>query len=190
MLNIVIFGAPGSGKGTQSEQIIADYGLNHISTGELLRDEIEKKSPEGIIAKSHIDKGHLVPDELINKMLAKELDDEKNEKGVILDGYPRTIPQAIALKKMLNERGTDVSILLDLQVEEDVLVERLLNRGKQSGRSDDNLEIIKERLKVYHAKTEPLLDFYKHENKYEPIRGEDGITIIYSRIKDAIRKVR
>lgn len=188
MLNIVIFGAPGSGKGTQSELIIKDFGLKHISTGELLRKEIKKETPEGLIAKKCIDKGHLVPDELINKMLIKELDSEQNEKGVILDGYPRTIPQAESLKKMLNERGTDVSILLDLQVEEEVLVDRLLKRGQYSGRSDDNLDIIKERLNVYHAKTEPLLEFYKKENKYQAIKGFEGIEAIYSHIKEIISK--
>lgn len=190
MLNIVIFGPPGSGKGTQSENLIADFGLKHISTGELLRHEIALETEAGLIAKACIDKGHLVPDELINEMLENELNEDRNDNGIILDGYPRTIPQAITLKTLLNKRGTDVSILLDLQVEEEVLISRLLNRGKMSGRSDDNLAIIKERLKVYHIKTEPLLEFYKHEKKYTPIRGEDGIDIIYGRIKDAIRKVR
>ena len=143
MLNIVIFGAPGSGKGTQSELIIKEYGLDHISTGDVLRSEIKNETELGKIAKGFIEKGQLVPDELIVDMLAKVLDSKENSKGVIFDGFPRTIPQAKALKEMLNQRGTDVSIMLNLQVDEEELISRLLERGKVSGRSDDNLETIK-----------------------------------------------
>ena len=147
MLNIVIFGAPGSGKGTQSELIIKEYGLDHISTGDVLRSEMKNETELGKIAKDYIEKGQLVPDELIVDMLAKVLDSKVNSKGVIFDGFPRTIPQAKALKEMLNKRGTDVSVMLNLQVEEE-LINRLLERGKVSGRSDDNLETIKSRLDV------------------------------------------
>ena len=146
MLNIVIFGAPGSGKGTQSELIIKEYGLDHISTGDVLRSEMKNETELGKIAKDYIEKGQLVPDELIVDMLAKVLDSKVNSKGVIFDGFPRTIPQAKALKEMLNKRGTDVSVMLNLQVEEEELINRLLERGKVSGRSDDNLETIKSRL--------------------------------------------
>ena len=131
MLNVVIFGAPGSGKGTQSELIIKEYGLDHISTGDVLRGEMKAETELGKIAKDYIEKGQLVPD-----------DSKKPAKGVIFDGFPRTIPQAKALKKMLNERGTDVSVMLNLQVEEEELIKRLLERGKVSGRSDDYLETI------------------------------------------------
>ena len=157
MLNVVIFGAPGSGKGTQSELIIKEYGLDHISTGDVLRGEMKAETELGKIAKDYIEKGQLVPDELIVNMLANVLDSKKPEKGVIFDGFPRTIPQAKALKAMLNERGTDVSVMLNLQVDEDELIKRLLERGKVSGRSDDNLETIKSRLEVYHTQTAPWL---------------------------------
>ena len=160
MLNIVIFGAPGSGKGTQSELIIKEYGLDHISTGDVLRSEMKNETELGKIAKDYIEKGQLVPDELIVDMLAKVLDSKVNSKGVIFDGFPRTIPQAKALKEMLNKRGTDVSVMLNLQVEEEELINRLLERGKVSGRSDDNLETIKSRLDVYHKQTAPLADYY------------------------------
>ena len=122
MLNIVIFGAPGSGKGTQSELIIKEYGLDHISTGDVLRSEMKNETELGKIAKDYIEKGQLVPDELIVDMLAKVLDSKVNSKGVIFDGFPRTIPQAKALKEMLNKRGTDVSVMLNLQVEEEELI--------------------------------------------------------------------
>ena len=142
MLNIVIFGAPGSGKGTQSELIIKEYGLDHISTGDVLRSEMKNETELGKIAKDYIEKGQLVPDELIVDMLAKVLDSKVNSKASSSTVSPRTIPQAKALKEMLNKRGTDVSVMLNLQVDEDELIKRLLERGKVSGRSDDNLETI------------------------------------------------
>ena len=189
MLNIVIFGAPGSGKGTQSELIIKEYGVEHISTGDVLRAEMKNDTELGKIAKGYIEKGQLVPDDLIVDMLAKVLDSKANAKGVIFDGFPRTIPQAKALKSMLNERGTDVTLMLDLQVDEDELVKRLLERGKISGRSDDNLETIKSRLEVYHKQTAPLADYYIGEGKYVAIKGVGAIEEIFGRIKEAIDAV-
>lgn len=189
MLNIVIFGAPGSGKGTQSELIIKEYGLEHISTGDVLRAEIKGETELGKVASSYIEKGQLVPDELIIDILAKVLDSKKNSKGVIFDGFPRTIPQAKALKKMLNDRKTDVSVMFNLQVEEQELINRLLERGKVSGRSDDNLETIKSRLEVYHNQTAPLADYYIEEGKHVEIKGVGTIEGIFSRIKDAIKNV-
>ena len=188
MLNVVIFGAPGSGKGTQSELIIKEYGLDHISTGDVLRSEMKNETELGKIAKDFIEKGQLVPDELIVNMLAKVLDSKKDSKGVIFDGFPRTIPQAEALKKMLNERGTDVSVMLNLQVDE--LIKRLLERGKVSGRSDDNLETIKSRLDVYHKQTAPLADFYVKEGKHVAIKGMGSIEDIFGYIKEAINAVK
>ena len=181
MLNIVIFGAPGSGKGTQSELIIKEYGLDHISTGDVLRSEMKNDTELGKIAKGYIEKGQLVPDELIVDMLAKVLDGKENSKGVIFDGFPRTIPQAKALKEMLNERGTDVSVMLNLQVEEEEL--------KVSGRSDDNLETIKSRLDVYHKQTAPLADYYIGEGKHVAIKGMGTIEEIFGRIKDAVNSL-
>ncbi|MBR5298000.1 MAG: adenylate kinase [Parabacteroides sp.] len=190
MLNIVIFGAPGSGKGTQSELIIKEYGLDHISTGDVLRSEIKNETELGKIAKGFIEQGQLVPDELIVDMLAKVLDSKENSKGVIFDGFPRTIPQAKALKEMLNKRGTDVSVMLNLQVEEEELINRLLERGKVSGRSDDNLETIKSRLEVYHNQTAPLADYYIGEGKHVAIKGMGSIEEIFDRIKDAVNNVK
>ena len=186
MLNIVIFGAPGSGKGTESELIIKEYGVDHISTGDVLRSEIKNETELGKIAKDYIDKGQLVPDDLIVNMLAKVLDGKKNSKGVIFDGFPRTIPQAKALKEMLNKRGTDVSVMLDLKVDEDELIRRLLERGKISGRSDDNLDTIKSRLDVYYKQTAPLADYYISEGKHVAIKGVGAIEEIFGRISEVL----
>ena len=182
MLNIVIFGAPGSGKGTQSELIIKEYGLDHISTGDVLRSEMKNETELGKIAKDYIEKGQLVPDELIVDMLAKVLDSKVNSKGVIFDGFPRTIPQAKALKEMLNKRGTDVSVMLNLQVEEEELISRLLERGKVSGRSDDNLETIKSRLDVYHKQTQPLIDFYTKKGVLKTVDGTVDMQDVFKAI--------
>lgn len=190
MLNVVIFGAPGSGKGTQSELIIKQYGLDHISTGDVLRAEIKEQTELGKIAESYISKGQLVPDELIIDMLAKVLDSKANSKGVIFDGFPRTIPQARALKKMLNERGTDVSVMLNLEVAEEELIQRLLKRGEVSGRSDDNLETIKSRLDVYHNQTAPLKDYYVEEQKHTAVAGMGTIEEIFARVCEAINTVK
>ena len=191
MVNLVIFGAPGSGKGTQSERLIEEYGLYHISTGEVLRDHIARGTELGIIADSFISKGHLIPDDLMVSILADLLDSNPDTaKGVIFDGFPRTIPQAKALKKMLNERGTDVSVMLNLQVEEEELIKRLLERGKVSGRSDDNLETIKSRLDVYHTQTAPLADYYVGEGKHVAIKGMGTIEEIFGRIKEAVNNVK
>ncbi|WP_349903928.1 adenylate kinase, partial [Bacteroides caccae] len=171
MLNIVIFGAPGSGKGTQSERIVEKYGINHISTGDVLRAEIKNGTELGKTAKGYIDQGQLIPDELMIDILASVFDSFKDSKGVIFDGFPRTIAQAEALKKMLAERGQDVSVMVDLEVPEDELMVRLIKRGKDSGRADDNEETIKKRLHVYHSQTAPLIDWYKNEKKYQHING-------------------
>jgi adenylate kinase len=171
MLNIVIFGAPGSGKGTQSERIVEKYGINHISTGDVLRAEIKNGTELGKTAKGYIDQGQLIPDELMIDILASVFDSFKDSKGVIFDGFPRTIAQAEALKKMLAERGQDVSIMVDLDVPEEELMVRLIKRGKDSGRADDNEETIKKRLHVYHSQTAPLIDWYKNEKKYQHING-------------------
>ena len=149
MKNIVIFGAPGSGKGTQSDLLIKEYGLGHISTGDVLRQEIKKETELGKTAKQYIDKGQLIPDSLMIDILAKVYDSfGTSHKGVIFDGFPRTIPQAEALKKMLEERGHRVAAMLELDVPEDELMTRLIKRGKESGRSDDNEDTIKKRLDV------------------------------------------
>lgn len=185
-LNIVIFGAPGSGKGTQSEKLIEKYGLTHISTGDVLRKEIKNGSKLGKIAEEYISKGQLLPDELIVNILADTLDKCEIVKGVIFDGFPRTIPQAEALKKVLSERNMDISVVLGLEVEEKELIDRLLKRGTISGRSDDNIETINKRLEVYHSQTDPLREYYIKEGKYKPITGDGTIDDIFEKIKKVI----
>ena len=189
MLNIVIFGAPGSGKGTQSERIVEKYGINHISTGDVLRAEIKNGTELGKTAKGYIDQGQLIPDELMIDILASVFDSFKDSKGVIFDGFPRTIAQAEALKKMLAERGQDVSVMLDLEVPEDELMVRLIKRGKDSGRADDNEETIKKRLHVYHSQTSPLIDWYKNEQKYQHINGLGTMDGIFADICEAVDKL-
>ena len=187
MLNVVIFGAPGSGKGTQSELIIKKYGLFHISTGDVLRAEIKNETELGQTAKQFIEKGQLVPDSLIIDMLANVLgSNSQTKEGVIFDCFPRTIPQAEALNEMLKERGTQVSIVIGLDVAEEELIDRLLKRGLVSGRSDDNYETIKSRLDVYNNQTSPLKEFYINEGKYADIQGMGSVEDIFARIETAI----
>ena len=189
MLNIVIFGAPGSGKGTQSERIVEKYGINHISTGDVLRAEIKNGTELGKTAKGYIDQGQLIPDELMIDILGSVFDSFKDSKGVIFDGFPRTIAQAEALKKMLAERGQDVSVMVDLDVPEEELMVRLIKRGKDSGRADDNEETIKKRLHVYHSQTAPLIDWYKNEKKYQHINDLGTMEGIFAEICEAVDKL-
>lgn len=189
MFNIVIFGAPGSGKGTQSENLISHYGLFHISTGEVLRDNIARGTELGKIADTYISDGKLIPDDLMISILADILDNTPEAKnGVIFDGFPRTINQAGALKEMLAERGARVDAVVGLEVDEDELIDRLIKRGKESGRSDDNLETIKKRLQVYHSQTQPLRDYYMKEGTYIPIKGVGTVEGIFESIKAAIKE--
>ena len=190
MKNIVIFGAPGSGKGTQSDMLIEYYGLEHISTGDVLRGEIKKGTELGKTAQGYIDKGNLIPDELMISILANVYDSfGRTHKGVIFDGFPRTIPQAEALKKMLNERGDKVAAMLELDVPEDELMKRLLLRGQQSGRADDNEETIKKRLVVYHSQTQPLIEWYKQEGLHHHINGLGALDRIFADIKNVIDNI-
>ena len=187
MFNLVIFGAPGSGKGTQSEKLIDRYGLTHISTGDVLRKEIAAGSELGKIADSYISKGQLIPDDLMVDILASEFDRLRPEsKGFIFDGFPRTIPQAEALKKMLEDRGEEVHSVIGLEVADEELMERLIKRGAESGRSDDNPETIGNRLKVYHSTTSTLRDYYTAEGTYRAIQGSGRVDEIFSRITEAI----
>jgi adenylate kinase len=187
MKNIVIFGAPGSGKGTQSDLLIEHYGLGHISTGDVLRNEIKQGTELGKTAQGFIDKGNLIPDDLMISILAKVYDDYgRGHKGVIFDGFPRTIPQAEALKKMLDERGDKVAAMIELDVPEDELMKRLLLRGQQSGRADDNEETIKKRLQVYHSQTQPLIEWYKQEGLHHHINGSGTLERIFKDIQEVI----
>lgn len=186
MLNIVIFGPPGSGKGTQSENLIKKYNLAHISTGDLLRKEISTNTQLGALAKSHMDKGELVPDDVIIGMIDSYLDRMGNVNGVIFDGFPRTVAQAQALKELLTSYKTSVAVCLNLEVPNDELMTRLIERGKTSGRSDDNEETIKARLDVYDKQTKPVLDFYKKEGVAVNIKGVGSIDAIFADIADAV----
>lgn len=187
MLNLVLFGAPGSGKGTQSEKLIEKYGLHHISTGEVLRRQIAAGTELGKIADSYISKGHLIPDELMIDILRQELKSEgAKSKGVIFDGFPRTIPQAIALDGILNEIGTELTGVIGLEVPEEELVARMLKRGVETGRADDNIDTILNRLKVYHAQTEPLKEHYQGKGSYIGINGQGHVDSIFSDIADKL----
>lgn len=188
MLNIVIFGAPGSGKGTQSDKLIEHYGLFHISTGDVLRDNIRRGTELGQIAKGFIDQGQLVPDELIIDILAQVLDENKDkvQRGVIFDGFPRTIPQAEALEHLMADRGTKIDAVVGLEVPEEELIKRILLRGQMSGRSDDNEETARKRLETYHNQTSPLKDYYEQQGKYCAINGLGSIDGIFDLIKDSL----
>lgn len=190
MLNLVIFGAPGSGKGTQSEKLIDRYHLHHISTGEVLRDHIARGTELGRTADSYISQGQLIPDELMLRVLEHELDNnpDKTAEGVIFDGFPRTIPQALALKDMMKRRGQKIHAVIGLEVSEDQLMERMVLRGKESGRSDDNPGTIRKRLAVYHKQTQPLRDYYVGEGVYVPIKGDGTVDQVFERVIAALDK--
>ena len=189
MLNVVIFGAPGSGKGTQSELIISKYGLYHISTGDILRQEIKKQTELGAIAEDYIKQGQLIPDELIIKMLAEVLDANPQAKGYIFDGFPRTIAQGEALNEMLRERNTSIVAVLILIVDEKELINRLIKRGEESGRTDDNLEVIQSRLEVYREQTEPLKEYYKKKGKLFQIKGNNVIEEVFEQITNVLDRL-
>lgn len=187
MLNLVIFGAPGSGKGTQSAKLIDEYSLYHISTGEVLRREIEAGTDLGKLADSYISKGNLIPDELMIRILDGILERHLGDReGVVFDGFPRTVPQAEALASLLAKHGTELHAVVGLEVPEDELVDRMLRRGAETGRADDNIDTIKNRLDVYHSQTAPLRDYYKNEGRYIPIQGHGVVDEIFADIMDGI----
>jgi adenylate kinase len=180
MFNLILFGPPGSGKGTQSERLISKYGLKHLSTGDLLRSEIAGQTPLGLAAKSFMDKGQLVPDEVVIEMISSALDNNPQAHGFLFDGFPRTTAQAEALDKLLNQKGTSIVVVLALQVGEKELIKRLLNRGLTSGRADDvNEEIIRNRIAEYEKKTAAVADYYKKYDKVVYIEGEGDVDEIF-----------
>lgn len=190
MINIVIFGAPGSGKGTQSNLLIEHYGLGHISTGDVLRNEIKNGTELGKLAQGYINDGKLIPDDLMVDILASVYDSYgKAHKGVIFDGFPRTIPQAEALKEMLDKRGHKIAAMIELDVPEDELMKRLILRGQQSGRADDNEETIKKRLDVYRSQTQPLIEWYKKEGLHHHIQGMGELDRIFGDIRKVIDNI-
>ena len=189
MLNLVIFGAPGSGKGTQSEILIEQYGLDHISTGDILRGEIKAGSELGKAAKVYIDAGQLVPDGLIIDMIEKVLGERKPKKGIILDGFPRTVAQAQALDLLLKRHQTKVSAMLELSVPDEMVIERLLLRKEKEGRSDDNIETINHRLKVYRTQTAPVSEYYAQQGNLHLVDGTGRVEEISERLYQIIDKL-
>ena len=186
MFNIIIFGAPGSGKGTQGQKLTDRYKLTHISTGEVLREKIRKQTPLGKLADEYISKGQLVPDNVVIDILTKFFADNPTSNGYIFDGFPRTLRQGEAMDEMLAEKNESINVVLWLDVDDDELVERLVNRGKEMGRNDDNLETIKSRLKVYYQKTAPLKKFYSKQGKLVKINGMGTVEEIFSRIEKVV----
>lgn len=180
MFNIILFGPPGSGKGTQSANLISKYGLKHLSTGDLLRSEIALQTPLGIEAKNFMDKGALVPDEVVIGMISTALETNPDVAGFLFDGFPRTDAQAEALDKLLHLKKTSIAVMLALDVSEDELIKRLLHRGQSSGRSDDVDEIIiRSRIHEYENKTKPVADYYRRFNKVVHIKGEGSVDEIF-----------
>ena len=189
MLNLVLFGPPGAGKGTQSEKVIEKYKLVHFSTGDILRGEIKSQTKLGLEAKQFIDKGELVPDSVVIGMIENKIDEHKDAKGFIFDGFPRTTPQAEALDKVLAKKGTSITGMVALEVEKEELIKRLLNRGKDSGRADDqDVSIIENRIKVYNSETLPVANFYSKQNKYFGIHGQGTVNEIFEKIKSVVDK--
>lgn len=187
MINLILFGPPGSGKGTQAEKLVDRYELLHISTGDLFRYEMGNNTPLGQKAKEYISKGELVPDEVTVGMLRNKVEANPDVRGYIFDGFPRTIAQAEALDELLAEKGTSVSELIMLDVPDDEIVARILNRGKTSGRADDLDEsIIRNRIEVYKSETTPVFDYYAEKNKAVKIRGVGSIDEIFERLSDEI----
>ena len=189
MFNLILFGPPGSGKGTQSEKLVEKYRLIHLSTGNLLREEISNRTPLGLEAKNFMDKGQLVPDEVVIGMIDSSLEHHKEAPGFLFDGFPRTTAQAAALDKLLSLKKTEIALVIALEVSEEELVKRLLNRGKTSGRSDDTNEtVIHQRFSVYRSETAPIADHYKKLKKFQTIKGEGSVEEIFDSLCQTIDK--
>jgi adenylate kinase len=188
MFNLILFGPPGSGKGTQSANILDTYKLQHISTGDLLRDEVSRQTPLGVEAKNFMDQGMLVPDEVVIGMISSKIDENPQARGFIFDGFPRTKAQAEALDKLLEFKNTEIHLLLALEVPEEDLVKRLVNRGITSGRSDDNEEVIAKRIKEYYEKTEAVAGHYHNFGKLERLKGDGTIEETFALISKEIDK--
>lgn len=186
MLNIVLFGAPGAGKGTQAELLMQEFGLLHLSTGEMLREEIAKGTGAGMKAKA-IEQGNFAPDDVVIELLTKKIEDNRNAKGFVFDGFPRTTAQAAILDSILASIGSSVDMLVSLEVDQDILTERLLKRGVEENRLDDSdISIIRKRIGIYHERTEVVMDYYKRAGKFYPISGEGTLNEILNRIKEKV----
>lgn len=190
MFNLILFGPPGSGKGTQSEKLIAKYHLKHLSTGDLLRSEISRKTNLGLEAKKYMDKGLLVPDQVVIGMINDALDNNPDVAGFLFDGFPRTAIQANELDNLLAQKDTCIDVMLALDVSEEELIKRLVKRGETSGRSDDSNEtVIKARIREYHKKTASVADHYKKEKKVQMVKGEGTIEEIFERLSGEIDRL-
>ncbi|MCG2792225.1 MAG: adenylate kinase [Weeksellaceae bacterium] len=192
MINIVLFGPPGSGKGTQAQHLIEKFNLKQISTGDLFRYNIKNETELGKLAKSYIDKGELVPDQVTIDMLTDELRKPSNTNGFIFDGFPRTIAQTEALEKIVRqELNSEISICLSLVVDDEILVQRLIKRGETSGRTDDSdVEIIRNRIKEYYAKTAEVAELYKKQGKYAEVIGVGNISEISEKLFAEVEKIK
>jgi len=190
MINLVLFGPPGAGKGTQATFLAKEYQLIHLSTGDILREEIAENSEIGQVTKDIIGRGELVPDEIVIELIRHKLDKNPTANGFLFDGFPRTVPQAEALDTLLVHYGRSVSAMLSLEVEKEELINRLMNRGTTSGRSDDsNRPVIENRIEVYNQKTAPLIHYYQHAGKYKAINGIGSIDDITGRLKSCIESL-
>ncbi|MCK9617548.1 MAG: adenylate kinase [Lentimicrobiaceae bacterium] len=190
MLNIIIFGAPGAGKGTQSVKIASHYNLVHVSTGDILRNEIKQQSALGAQAKTFMDKGELVPDDLLIAIINSVMMKNQNTKGIILDGFPRTKVQAQALDNLLDTRKTPVSAVIALEADEEELIARLLNRALELGRADDKEDVIRQRLEVYNKQTSPLIDYYRLQGKFIPVKGVGSVDEIFDNLCKIINTIK
>lgn len=188
MFNLILFGPPGSGKGTQSARVVSAYQLQHISTGDLLRDEVGRETPLGVEAKKYMDQGALVPDEVVIGMISSKIDAMPDARGFIFDGFPRTRAQAEALDRLLDFKGTEIHLVLAMEVPEPELITRLLGRGATSGRSDDNEEVIGKRIKEYYAKTEAVAEHYEALGKLERIKGDGTMDEVFALLSKNIDK--
>ena len=187
MTNFLIFGPPGSGKGTQSVKLASEFNLIHLSTGDMLRDEVAAQTELGKKVEGIMQRGELVPDDVVIQMIAERVDSNPGSEGFIFDGFPRTVDQARALDKTLAVKNTSISKMLMLEVEHKELVNRLVRRAEISGRADDkDVDIIENRIKVYKEKTEPVISYYKKENKYLPVNGMGDIEEIFNRLSKAL----
>jgi len=187
MLNIVLFGPPGAGKGTQSEKIIEKYHLTHISTGDLFRKHLKEETELGKLAQTYMDKGHLVPDEVVDKMVDDRISNDSTSRGFIFDGYPRTVAQAEALDRLMEKQGNSISAMICLTVPEEELINRILHRGKSSGRTDDqSVEKIHTRIEVYNGETLPVAEYYDQKGLLSSIEGLGSIDDIFARISQTI----
>jgi adenylate kinase len=191
MFNLILFGPPGSGKGTQSEKLVAKYNLKHLSTGDLLRSEIAQQTQLGVEAKKFMDKGNLVPDEVVIGMINDALDNRPDVEGFLFDGFPRTAIQAEALDKLLEKKNTCIDVMLALDVSQEELIHRLVKRGETSGRSDDNNEqVIRARIVEYHKKTATVADHYQQSHKVVLVKGEGGVEDIFNRLCHEIDRLK